>query len=371
MSTQPPEGSSPGSQPNPQQPVTPQAVPDYRGYPPPGPAPRRRPRWGLWILLLLFLSGVVVLFGGLAVGVASLAALASIEPPKNLREEHVSHNEDAFDKIAILQVEGLISEYDGFVKKQIDQIRDDNDVKAVVLRINSPGGTVAASDYLYHHMKEMARQRELPVVVSMGAIAASGGYYTAMAVGDTPQSIFAEPATWTGSIGVIIPHYNLHEMLDRWGIENDSIASGPLKDMGNLSKPMTEEEREVFRGLVDASFERFKEVIREGRPKLRANPEKLDAVATGQVFTAGQAVDNGLVDQLGFREDAVERAIELAGLNPARVNVIRYKQQPTLASLLMEAQASPPRLDPSRLLDLASPQAFYLYTWTPGLLDPR
>ena len=124
----------------------------------------------------------------------------------------------------------------------------------------------------------------------MGGIAASGGYYVSMAVGDTPDTIFAEPTTWTGSIGVIIPHYNLADLMDDWGIKEDTIASHRLKTMGSLAKPMTEEERKIFQGLVDDSFGRFKEIIRDGRPKFRKDPAALDKLATGQVFTAEQAL---------------------------------------------------------------------------------
>jgi protease-4 len=307
-----------------------------------------------------------LLFASMIVG---MAQLASIESRPKVREQHVSHNPDAEQKIAIITVEGVISDYDGFIKRQIDQVREDSAVRAVVLRVNSPGGTVAASDYLLHELKELRKERSLPMVVSMGAIAASGGYYVSMSVGDQTDVVFAEPATWTGSIGVIIPHYNRAEMLDRWGVENDSIASGPLKDMGNLSKPMTEEERAVFESLVNASFERFKQIIRDGRPEYQQNPDRLDQIATGQIFTADQALENGLVDRIGFRADAVDRAIELAGVDPARVNVIHYKPEASLADVLMGEQVRPPSFDAAALLDLATPRAYYLCTWLPSLLS--
>lgn len=311
----------------------------------------------------------MLILASLAAALTGIASLAAIEQPGDLREVHVSHNKDAQKKVAIITIEGLIADYDGFVKKQIDQVRDDDNVAAVVLRVNSPGGTVAASDYLLHQLNTLREERDLPTVVSMGAIAASGGYYLAMAVGTTPNSIYAEPATWTGSIGVIIPHYNLQGAFEHLGIENDSIASGPLKDMGNISRPMTEREREVFEQLVADSFEQFKEVIRQGRPEFKEHPERLDELATGQIFTASQAEQNGLVDRIGFREEAVQRAIALADLDPDRVNVVRYKPLPKLAEVLMGAQTRRPTFDPSRLLELATPQAHYLCTWLPGLLE--
>ncbi len=122
-------------------------------------------------------------------------------------------------------------EGDGFVKRQIDRVRKDAQVKAVVVRIDSPGGTVTGSDYIYHHLKKLREDRSLPLVVSMGSIAASGGYYIAMAVGDQEKSIFAEPTTTTGSIGVIVPHYDLSGLMARYDVRDDSISSHPRKQI--------------------------------------------------------------------------------------------------------------------------------------------
>ena len=119
-------------------------------------------------------------------------------------------------------------------------------LKALVIRVNSPGGTISGSDYMLHHLQEFKKKTKVPIVVSMGAMAASGGYYVSMAVGDTPDSIFAEPTTWTGSIGVIIPHYNLAGLMKEVGIEEDEVTSHRLKGMGSIARPMTEEEKEDF-----------------------------------------------------------------------------------------------------------------------------
>jgi len=239
-----------------------------------------------------------------------------------------------------------------------------------VLRVNSPGGTVSASDYIYHRLRELAKEREIPIVVSMGGIAASGGYYVSMAVGDTPDAIFAEPTTWTGSIGVKIPHYDLSDMLKSWGVKEDTIASNRLKLMGSLAKPMTEEERTIFQGLVDDSFDRFKSIIRDGRPEFAKNPAALDQLATGQVYTANQAEANGLVDKIGFLEAAVDRAIELARLDKENVHVVQYKPEAGLLALLTgESQASAGSWD--SLVKMTSPEAYYLYTWLPTAFANR
>ena len=124
----------------------------------------------------------------------------------------------------------------------------------VVLRVDSPGGTVTGSDYLYHHIKQLREELELPMVVSMGSLCASGGYYIAMAVGQGEDLIFAEPTTWTGSIGVVIPHYDLAGLLASWNVEDDSIASHPLKLLGSPTREMTAEDREILQQLVDDHF---------------------------------------------------------------------------------------------------------------------
>ena len=143
---------------------------------------------------------------------------------------------------------GGIPDADSFVKRQIDHVMKDENVKAVVLRVDSPGGSVSGSDYIYHHLRVMLGERKIPLVVSMGGMAASGGYYVAMAVGHEPDTIFAEPTTFTGSIGVLIPHYDLAGLMDKIGAKEDSVLSAPLKGMGSLSRPLTGKERKIFQG---------------------------------------------------------------------------------------------------------------------------
>ena len=202
----------------------------------------------------------------------------------------------------------------------------------------------------------------------MGSIAASGGYYVSMAVGDEPGTIFAEPTAFTGSIGVIMPHYNLAEFMEEHGLADDSIATHELKKMGSLTKPMTEEEKKIFQALIDDSFDAFKEIVRSGRSQFEKEPEKLDKLATGQIYTAEQAMKNGLIDKIGFMEDAVERAIELAELDADKVRVVRYKPEPSLGSMLLGGQASKSEAqDLKALLEVTTPKAYYLVSWLPGL----
>lgn len=325
---------------------------------------------GRWLVRLIALS-VLGTFLFLTLSLLGLSSgVITVGSDDGIQEQYHSLARHGDQKVAIVSLEGTILHGEGFVKKQIDQIRKDDAVKAIVLRVNSPGGTVTASHYLYHHLKKLVEERELPLVVSMGGIAASGGYYVSMAVGDRPETIFAEPTTWTGSIGVIIPHYNVAGLMDKWQIEDDSIKSHRLKQMGTPTRVMTEEEREIFQGLVDDSFGRFKEIVKAGRPAFRADEESLKKVATGQVFTTRQALANGLVDKEGFIEDAIDQAIALAKLDKKEVKAVKYKRSAGLVDLLLSSaqSRSAPQgatADLELLLELASPRAYYLCTWLP------
>jgi protease IV len=285
-------------------------------------------------------------------------------------EKYHSLAKNATKKIAIISVQGLITESDGFVKKQIDRVKQDQDVVGVVLRVDSPGGTVTGSDYIYHHLRKLIDERKLPLVVSMGGICASGGYYISMAVGDEPEAIFAEPMTWTGSIGVIIPHYDFSGLLGRFNVADDSVASGPLKQMGSPTKPMTPEDRKLLQQLVDDTYAGFKQIVMNGRPKFKADPAALDAVATGQIFTAKQALDKGLVDKLGFIEDAIARSAELAGYTSEQVRCVKYEEPKTFLGEFMSSRTPlhGAGVDVAALLDLTAPRAYYLCTFLPSVL---
>jgi len=325
-------------------------------------------------------SSVFGRFGKWLVGALIIAVLFIISlynsyhsyfsPSDMPQEKYHSLARVATKKIAIIDVSGTIMEgEDSFAAKQVQRVRDDPDVVAVVLRISSPGGTVTGSDYIYHHLRMLAEQRKLPIVVSMGSVCASGGYYIAMAVGSEPKSIFAEPSTWTGSIGVIIPHFDVSGGLSKLGISEDSITSGPLKKMGTPTRPMTEAERKIMQTLVDDTFKDFKEIVVNGRPKFKSDRAALDAVATGQIFTAKQAMSHGLVDQIGFVEDAIARATQLAGENADSVRCVKYERRPSLFGSLLGAESrvsASSSAQLSALMDLATPRAYYLWSWLPA-----
>ena len=323
--------------------------------------------WGRWSTRIAWLIAGVSFLSA----VGSAAAFSQyFQRDGQVVEKYHSLSEFAVDKVAIVSVTGAIMGGDGFARAQIDHVKDDPTVKAIVLRVDSPGGTVSGSDEIHHHLKELVQDRELPVVVSMGGLAASGGYYVAMANGGGDDVIFAEPATLTGSIGVIIPHFDLSEALGRIDIRDDSIASGPLKEMLSLTKQrspeLAEKERKVLQSLVDGMFVRFKEIVKAGRPKL--DDAAVDAVATGQIFTAEQASEAGLVDRIGFLEDAIERAVELAGLDEKKARVVKYTRPKGLLDDVLGGQTTGARFSLEAFAELATPRAWYLCSWWPALV---
>ena len=308
---------------------------------------------------------------GISVVVAAVALGANAEyfqtNPKVIEQYHSMANK-ATNKIAIVEIRGAIMGGEGFARHQLDQVKADESVRAIVLRIDSPGGTVSGSDELHYRLKKLTTERNLPVVVSMGSIAASGGYYVAMANGGQDDTIFAEPSTITGSIGVIIPHFDFSQLLKRFDVTDDSITSGPLKEMlsvtKNRSPELAKKEREIVQDLVDEMFTRFKDIVRKGRPKL--DDKTIESVTTGQVFTANQAITFGLIDKIGFLEDAIARAVVLADLQEDSVRVIQYKKPQGLFDELLGGASQARSFNSLEMLvEWTTPRAWYLCSWWP------
>jgi protease-4 len=297
-------------------------------------------------------------------------------------EHYHSLSQTATDKVAILDIEGVIGS-GSYAKRQIDRIARDTNIVAIVLRVNSPGGTVTGSDYIYHHLKKLKEKTKLPIVVSMGGIAASGGYYVSMAVGSEEDSIFAEPTTTTGSIGVIIPHYDLSGLMARFDIKDDSVFSHERKQILSMTQAMPAEHRVILQDHVNDAFKRFKQIVMAGRPALKNDENILvDTIsgrnlATGEVFTANMALQYGLIDRIGFIEDAIQRAIELArqknsSLDPDNIRVVRYDAPAGFLDFipLIRSQQAP-NGTLQALLELSIPRRYYLSTTLPALIMAR
>jgi protease-4 len=323
--------------------------------------------WGRWFARA----------GWIVAGIAVLSAVGSagafsqyFQRDSRVVEKWYSLSKLAADKVAVVSVTGAILGGDGFVRAQLDKVEEDEAVKAIVLRVDSPGGTVSGSDEIHHRITKLIEKRDLPIVVSMGGIAASGGYYVAMANRGKDDVIFAEPATLTGSIGVIIPHFDISQALRKYDIRDDSIASGPLKEMLSVSKDRTpelaEKERRLIQELVDDMFRRFKEIVNAGRPTL--DDAAVDGVATGQIFTARQALEAGLVDRIGFLEDAIDRAVELAGLTAEKARVVKYSKPKGLLDEVLGGASPTGRVDLAAIAELTTPRGWYLCSWLPALV---
>lgn len=266
------------------------------------------------------------------------------------------------DKVAVIQINETIMETDGFINDQIEDIKEDPTVKAIVLRMDTPGGSVSASDYFYHKLTKLREKTNIPIVVSMGSICASGGYYISMSCGNENEGVlFAEPTTWTGSIGVILSKYDISELAQKVGVKEDSIKSHELKGMGSMFRPMTEQEQKLFQALVDDAFGRFREVVYSGRKKFNDDHDALTPLATGQVFTTKDALESGLIDREGYLEDAVNRAIELAKLDRKTTQVFTYTAKGSLMDLVISSQEKLKKTEVKEIQEMAAPKALYLW----------
>jgi len=227
-------------------------------------------------------------------------------------------------RVAVVKVEGPIFSAETTVRT-LNRYAEREDVKAVVLRIESPGGGVAASQEIYERVKSLNTIK--PVVASMGGIAASGGYYIALGC----RRIMANPGTITGSIGVIMEYPVATELLGKVGLEMETIKSGALKDAGSPTRPPTEADRVYFQGVIDNLHQQFVRAVVEGR---HLSESQVTTLANGQVFTGEQSLTLGLIDTLGTLEAAISLAGELSGIK-GKPNVLwERRKRPSLIDFL-------------------------------------
>lgn len=230
------------------------------------------------------------------------------------------------DRVAVVEIKGVVADAEPTIENLTKFTKDDS-VKALVLRIESPGGGVSPSQELYEEVRRTVQKK--PVVVSMGAVAASGGYYIAAAA----QKIYANPGTITGSIGVILQFTNLEELFRKIGFRMEIVKSGPYKDVGNPGREMTPEERAYLQDLIDNVHQQFVRAVAEGR---RMEEEKVQEVADGRIFTGEQAKELGLVDELGDLKDAINAAAKMAGIEGEPKVVYPEEEKRSLLSYLLD-----------------------------------
>jgi protease-4 len=246
------------------------------------------------------------------------------------------------DKILLMDLSGLMAESPrrgiwnllgkcadpSRVKEELDKAREDESIKALVLRINSPGGTVSASDMIYHEISRFKEERDVPVVACFMGLAASGGYYVAQAA----DEIIAHPTTITGSIGVVAMKFNVKGLMNKVGVEQETVKSGPWKDFWSPFRPANEAEKQMMQAIIDDFYRQFVQVIEQGR---KLSYREVKKVADGRVFTAVQARNLKLVDRIGYLEDALKAARKRAGLTTAQVVIYQRPDsyRPTVYSL--------------------------------------
>lgn len=247
----------------------------------------------------------------------SVNLVAPVEP---LKEKRIAGK--GRDKILLMDISGLISEEEeglagepgivARIKEELTKASKDDKIKAIILRINSPGGTVTASDIIYHELMRYKEKNNVKVTASIMDLGASGAYYIAQSA----DKIVAHPTSVLGSIGVIMIKLDVEELLGKIGVEATPIKSGDKKDMGSPFRALTPEEQGIFQSIIDSMYERFLSVIVKGRGMELARVKK---IADGRIYTAEQAKDIGLIDGIGYLDDTIEMTKREAGIDSASV----------------------------------------------------
>lgn len=317
------------------------------------------------IVLWFFIVPLIFLLSGC---IYNISLFPKVGP---LRETLVSGK--GVNKIALIDISGFISEEkpSGLVarpdmvsrlKEELTAAAKDDKVKAILLRVNSPGGTITASDLIYHEVLQFKKKTGKKVIVSILDLGTSGAYYIAMAA----DKIVVHPTSVIGSIGVIMMHVNFEGLMKKVGVSAESIKSGPLKDMGSPMRPLSAESRGVLQGVIDDMYERFLMVIRENRKNLSA--ARIRKLADGRVYTASEALEFGLVDQIGYLDEAIELTQSEAGISEAKV--ILYSRGDGIKNNIYSQVLQRPEtpfsawgINPKQLLQAGAPK--FLYLWMP------
>jgi protease-4 len=368
--------------------VPPPLTPPPRPVPPPLAADARAVRtekksFWKWILIAVVLVGGAVMFLlPMAVGMMAGLSGGGLSPRQDLIESVIAHAEVGDDKIVVIPMEGVImgatDQWTGHslvsrTKEQLKRAEEDDDVCAVILKVDSPGGEVLASDEIYKLIEEFQKNSGKPVIASMGSLAASGGYY----VSAPCRWIVANELTITGSIGVIMAGYNWRGLLNKIGVQPQVFKSGQFKDMLSPDKEPSEisaEEKAMVQALIDETYQRFSTVVAEGRAAAAAanNGEGKALVtnwkefADGRVFSGKRAFELGYVDELGNFDTAVERALTLADVEDA--TLVQYVEPPGFAFLRLFGKTEAPRIELDLGVELPPVKPGRLYFLSPTVL---
>ncbi|MGG1677706.1 signal peptide peptidase SppA [Neobacillus sp. NRS-1170] len=329
-------------------------------------------RWAaLGIAAVLFIGSVII-------NLLSSFAFKGIETDLNdfmdsdkPYSEEVVQNGSELKKIVILDINGVIQDtgdsesilqspgynHQEFMKK-LNYIKKDDTVKGIIIKVNSPGGGVVESAEIHDRLKEVQRDTKKPVYISMGSMAASGGYYISTAA----KKIYASPETLTGSLGVIMEGINYQGLADKYGVDFVTIKSGKYKDIMSPTRKMTDEERQIIQRMIDNSYEGFVKVISEGR---HMTVEQVKKIADGRVYDGRQAKDLNLIDGFGYLDDVISEMKSNEKLKG--VKVVRYSDDLGIGSLfnLTAKKWMSDRIEMTGLMKVLSkpnaPRLMYLY----------
>jgi len=281
------------------------------------------------------------------------------------------------DKILLLDISGMLLEQSptrwlglggpvslpSRIKEELKKASEDKRVKAVVLRVHSPGGTVNAADLIYHELVRFKKDRQVRIIAWVMGLAASGGYYVAQAA----DTIIAQPTSIIGSIGVVALKFNVKELMDKIGVDTEVVKAGRLKDLWSPFRPASPEEALLMQGIIDDFYHRFVDVVAENRQLSRAQVLKC---ADGRIFTASQALAHRLLDSIGYLDEALELAKDQAGLKEA--TVVRYHRPETYVNNIYSLMpGGPPSFgsmpgQPEAQGAAPLPEFFYLWSLAPG-----
>ncbi len=326
----------------------------------------------IFLAMLLFISGGLNLLLLVVTAGSGLGTVGSEADGTAYEIVTILDAESTSDRILRIPIDGAIAEMASpligasggtvsQVRRALELAAAQSEIKAVLFDINSPGGGVTDSDVIHRMIADFRVDTGKPVMALFGDMSASGGYYIAAAC----DRILARPTTITGSIGVIMSSYNYGEAAKKLGVETVVIKSKhtPFKDIMSPTRPMAPEEKEILDSIVEEMYQRFVDVVDEGRPEL--SRDRIIELANGQIYSAGQARDNGLVDGLVSVETAYEQLSEMAGIELA--DVVEHRRRPTLSELLFGMSSRPPSFEDSLAgLMHSTTGAKFLYFWPGG-----
>ncbi len=318
-------------------------------------APRKQTGWRIFWGIILGLSVLANI--ALFLMLLGLVAVFMTGQESIFTEETIEAGPRA-SKIAVITVEGIIDgEKSRDIYEQLNRAADDRQVKGLIIRVDSPGGTISGSDQIFNEINKYREEQDKPVVAFMQGIAASGGYYVSAAC----DRIVAEPTAITGSIGVIAGHFVLQGLLEeKLGIQPSVFKSGEKKDWPSPFQPVTEEQRQYVQDkLIKPAYNRFVQIVADGRETLTlADVERL---ADGSIYSAEEALNEKLIDEIGYLDEAIEQVKELAGIEKA--HTVEYHKPFSFGDFLSSQSKSISKINRSTLYELSTPQILYLWTY--------